>query len=253
MSWWLWLAIAAAGLLAWRLTRPREREAPDRGAQPARNTLRQWETVVTVETSSPQDEEDDEHYAQFVAATWAAKSVACGPTPMEVNGRSCIVHTLTPAEGKPPYVNLVFAGSSRRYSYAGDSRHRWTIGGQRVSASVFKAIAEGSASPADIKPDDHPATLDDALALDRLTTTRRRFALQYASADGIVSWRVISRLQRGPDHLYAACHLRWGETRSFRYDRILTLLDIESGHTVDMVAYIARRVELPARRKQRRD
>lgn len=171
---------------------------------------------------------------------------------MVVNDRPCILHSLTPGPDRAPYVNLTFVGSTKKLSFAGDDRHRWTIDGQRVSPAVFHAICESRATPDDIRPDDYPATIDAALAADRFPTKQRRLALEYASADGVVTWRVISRLQRGPEYLYAACHLRWGDSRSFRYDRILTLLDIETGKRIDLPAYIARRIDLPARGRQPR-
>ena len=228
--------------------RHRHAEVPLRSYQPAIVTQVEIETR---EFPSDDSEDDDDDYSQFVESRWAAATTPLGLKSMSVNDRACIVHSLTPAPDRAPYVNLTFVGSPRRLSFAGDDRHRWAIDGQRVSHAVFRAICEGRATADHIRPDDYPATMDAALAADRFPTKQRRLALEYASADGVVTWRVISRVQRGPEYLYAVCHLRWGDPRSFRYDRILTLLDIETGKRIDLPAYIARRIDLPARSRRR--
>lgn len=237
MPWWAWFAFAAAGLFAWGLIRPRPEHRRAEATPPLQDYTPAIATSVTIERrvfAGDEADDVDDDYDQFVASSWASATMPMGAKNMAVNGRACIVHSLTPAPDRAAYVNLTFPGSPRKCSFAGDDRHRWSIEGQRVSPAIFRAICEGSATADDIRPDDHPATLEDALAADRFPTTQRRMALQYASADGVVGWRVISRLQRGPDCLYAVCHLRWGDSRTFRYDRILTLLDIDTGERIDL-------------------
>lgn len=198
------------------------------------------------------DDGDDDGYAIFVAGCFRDATIRCGDIAIEVNGVLCRLHSLTPASGRPPYVNLLWGPQRTRKSFAADTRHRWSVAGREMTAGVFAAMLRGAPVQMALQPDDHPTTPDEALARDRFETAGRRFLLQYRDNSGVVTWRVISRLQRGPEHLYALCHLRWGDLRHFAYDRILTLSDAESGERIDVAAYAARVIDLPARRRKRK-
>lgn len=252
--WWLLLGGSFAGLVIWHFARPRPQSpAPPEISRPSSLDALGIRGVVEIRRAEPDDidVDDEDGYSEFVQTMWRKADIPCGEIAIEVNGAVCVLHSLTRGTENRVYANLVSGRPARKKTFACDDRHRWSVGGQRFSSAVFKAIAAGHATPEQIQADDHPATMADAMAADRLDTTARRFALQYAGSDGVVAWRVISRLNRGPEHLYAACHLRWGESRSFRNDRLLTLVDTESGETIDLPAYVARRIDLPPRKKRK--
>lgn len=229
--------------------RPRQVAPLERRASGVSQNTKTWASASNIEA---EDDEDD--YSDFVQESWAAATIQCGDISVEVNGAASALHSLTPSPRGHPYANLFFGPSRARKTLATDNRHRWAIGGHRISPSVFRAIIEGRAGISDIRPDEQPDTLEEALAFDRFPAKGRRMALQYRSADDIIAWRIISRLQRGPEELYALCHLRWGDSRTFRYDRILTLIDIETGQIIDINAYLAKQIDLPgsSRRKSGR-
>ena len=115
-------------------------------------------------------------------------------------------------------------------------RHQWRRDGRKVDASAFRAIADAGVAPdAALRHVDPPTSIEEALspAFNHIAAPRA-LALGYRDAVGAVTYRVVSEIRRGESQFTARCHLRWGEKRTFRYDRLITVVDAETGEVIPL-------------------
>jgi hypothetical protein len=210
------------------------------------------ETSFHVSECEDVDAEDDYYgtYADFVARMWEKPTFKFPPIIVERDGVTCSIVGIVDSGRSYPYVNVWEA--SDRKTYAGDGRHRWTRDGYKIDESAFLAVLSGENPNAALRAEPYPQTLEEALKKDRVQDSGRRFAIRYRNAELQASWRVVSRIKRGPEHMVARCHFRWGQRRTFRYDRIAEIFEIDTGEFIPVAEFASGR-PLPIRKKRPKD
>jgi hypothetical protein len=194
--------------------------------------------------------DDEETYADFVARMWEKPTLTFAPIIAQRDGVACTIVAIVDLRRSYPYVNVWEAG--QRKTYAGDHRHLWTRDGVTVDESAFLAVLSGENPNSALRAEPYPRTLEEALQKDRVQDDGRRFAIHYRNADHQVSWRIVSRIRRGREHMVARCHFRWGQRRTFRYDRIAEIVEIDTGEFIPVAEFAFGR-PLPNRKKRPKD
>lgn len=172
---------------------------------------------------------EDDDYGAFVESMWAQAEIALPELAAEIDNERCFIVSLASRHGGSVHVNAWVAGEKK--TFVAD-RHHWRFGDAEIDASAFVGVMRGAPVEIAFSADPHPNTVEEARRKDRFETKDRRQALCYEDGKGTVSWRVISRIWRGSDHLTARCHFRWGERRTFLHIGIIELIDLETGEIV---------------------
>jgi hypothetical protein len=234
---------------AQRLTGQIEREAREaikaqkREMQRAEEAARRAQIEMEVETRlRAPNEEDEEDYRQFVDRVWNAPGVIRADVPLQrvdhlgvaVESR---VRSIVPRGDGSAYVNVIENGE--RKTYVAD-RHRWLRDGRKLSGAAFSAIAERGIPPEEalryIPP---PTSIEAALAPENNhIQAKRALVIGYRAKDGEVCYRVVSGVRRADDHFTAHCHLRWGQTRHFRYDQLIEVVNAGTGEVIPLKRFM---------------
>lgn len=202
---------------------------------------------TTARRPSPTDEEDDDYeedpeYRRFVETMWRRPGVFLSGVTLTRLGPEATqfrAHSLVDGENGYPYING-WEGS-RQLTLAADDRHKWAFNGSPVDSSAFLAIAQGYPVAAALGPQRRPASAAEALSpeFDHVATTERRYLIHYVNADGHSSWRVVSRVFRSDDGFTARCHFRWGQRRTFRFDRVREVIDGTTGEEIPLDQFVS--------------
>lgn len=205
--------IAAAIWLIVRLLKKRDQAE-------ARSDPEPWLQPSLKVRSVPDD--DDDRYRQFVDEMWASETACPVGVPLERNGENSFVESLVDRRGTI-YVNAFEAGERKTYVA---NRHRWTNDGFKISDAAFRAILCGTPPAVALRFDRPPASVDEALSPDNNHIAADNvLVINYRDAVGEEAYRVVSDIRRGDDRFTARCHWRWGERRTFRYDRLVSIID----------------------------
>jgi|GEM_PF-2846757 len=178
----------------------------------------------------------DDDYSFFTAETWRQATINAGPIPIIVNGEEFKLVSLAPGQHGYPYVN-VLAPDGVRKSYAADARHQWSYQYAPFNPSAFLAMMHGVDPIKAITNDDAPETYEEALGMDRVGDGEKRYVIHYENAEGERAWRVVSRVVRDFESFTARCHLRWGARRTFRWDRLLEVIDVKTGEIIPLASF----------------
>jgi hypothetical protein len=185
----------------------------------------------------PRGAQERDGYASFVDECWAMEGVRTPPIELLRNGLSCTLFSVIPmGQGHYPYLNVIENGM--RATYAGDGRHKWERDGAAIDCSAFSAVLAGADAEAVLCPDAPPTSLEEAIVKNRADAKGHVYFLHYRTFGGEESWRVISGVRRRKDEFDAFCHFRWGTRRTFRFERVLEILDGETGELIDMDTFI---------------
>lgn len=202
--------------------------------------------IASAEIRPPRPDDDDDEgdpdYRRFVEAMWRRPGVTLsGVTLMKLGWMSAPfeVHSLVADDYGRLYLNGWLGG--RKLTYAADDRHKWTFNGAPVDSSAFLAISQGCPVAAALGPQRRPASPAEALSpeFDHVATTERRYLINYVNADGQSSWRVVSRVFRSADGFTARCHFRWGDRRTFRFDRLSEVIDGATGEEIPLDQFVS--------------
>jgi len=180
--------------------------------------------------------DDADDYDLFVANTWSRATIHTDTVTIEINGEPCNLISLTPGPHGYPYVNVRTSEGSRK-SYAADSRHSWSVYGIPVKPDAFLAMMHGVNPITALHDDDAPETYEESLRMDRIDDGEKRYAIHYENAEGERAWRVVSRVVRDFESFTARCHLRWGARRTFRWDRLLEVIDLKTGEIIPLASF----------------
>lgn len=191
------------------------------------------------------EEDDDTRYALFVAEKWSREGISLvGMVLHRIDRDGELVrsdlHSLVVDEVARLYVNTVEDG--RRITLAGDSRHKWFRGEERVDETAWLAIFRGH-KPSDVlRRAPYAASALEAMspAFNRASGRGRRFVILYLNAQGDESWRMVSHVVRQADRFSAVCHFRYGERRSFLNSGLLEVVDPETGEALPLARFLAK-------------
>lgn len=91
----------------------------------------------------------------------------------------------------------------------------------------------------DVEP---PGSFEEALAPENNhVQAEHPLVINYRDAEGHESWRVVSDIHRGRDYFTACCHWRYGEPRTFRYDRLIQIINPEDGEIIPLKQFKSQR------------
>lgn len=186
-------------------------------------------------------DDGEDHYDEFVAAMWQRAGIQLGGLRFErLTGPvavSCDLVSLVTGDNGARYLNVLEGGV--RKTYSADGRHRWRHDGHDIDAAAFAAIARGAPAQEALRADPYPSSFEEAISprCDRFPTKDQRPVISYEDSRGQLSYRVISRVVRQRDTFSARCHFRWGERRTFLFDGVRSVVDVETGEVVSLAKF----------------
>ena len=188
------------------------------------------------EGGDSEPEGDDADYERFVSEVWEQPGIVCQNIELERcywNGMAfpCQLHSLVPRRDASYYMNVIENGRRRIFV---SHNWKWRRDGKQLDDSCFVALKLG------IDPDHAlrwvAVPTSPAVALsaehDHVTTSDRRFLIEYINAQGEKSFRVVSRCIRLGDHFTARCHFRWGQRRHFKFANLQSVFDLATGEQI---------------------
>lgn len=193
------------------------------------------------------DDFDDDRYSEFVTETWARSTTRLGNLQAVriTNGvrYPAFLVSISPplggGQGGYPYVNCIEDG--RQVTFACDGRHDWEVAGLPVDSSAFRGIMLGVQPAKALGSRPPPQTPEEALSPDndRHPARGRRFLIQYENGRGETSYRIISGVFRKQDGTFTAnCHFRYGDRRTFRFDRVRQVADGDTGEEIPIDDFV---------------
>ena len=192
------------------------------------------------------DADEDRDYADFVQKIWGLPGLDLPNLKFErirFDGErsECILVSIVKVSNGALYVNAHENG--RRCTFRADRNHHWSHDGHAVDGSAFVAVARGVSFDVAFARDDAPASISEALEPrnNRFGGSGRAFVIGYMNEFGIASFRVISGVLRSDGKLSARCHYRWGERRTFLFDRISAVADAQTGEVISREVFFAKR------------
>lgn len=202
-----------------------------------------WYGAVAAEDS---DDQGDDGYAEFVRSMWVLRGIPLGDrtfTRLTFHGerREVVLASLVTSAHGTGYINGLEAGV--RKTFRADGHHHWSYDGHPVDEAAFAAIGAGVESEVAFAIDDPPKSAAEALdpKYNRFQTNGHQYVIGYVNAEGIASFRVISRVLRGDGKLSARCHYRWGARREFRFDRIQYAANALTGEVIPLPEFLSNR------------
>lgn len=211
--------------------------------------IREWSRARAYKPPDAQDaaaDDGQDDYAAFVEEIWGLPGIPLPPLAFQrvrsTGERSeCVLASLAKAPNGTTYINAYEAGLRR--TFRADRRHHWTHDGHAVDESAFMAVARGVAPEIAFARDSPPSSISEALEPrnNRFGGKGAQFVIGYRNESGEASFRVISNVIRSDDRLSARCHYRWGERRTFLFDRISAVADARTGEIIPREVFFARR------------